>query len=415
MRKITSILTLFIACVLHVNAQSKMEVVFKDGYAKTYDVANVQDITWDLNQADITNCAMQVDLASSKDKPWDSQIFIALPRPLQTSTKYKVSLSVKGNYPIDDLGAFIENDASSSRDEWGNSADVQHLPIFPVTTEWKKVSLGYTDGRFMYDRFVLQLGNYKGTLYFDDIEFVDETTGCVITVNFNHGLNKIVTTRSFHPHVSYSALVRTDEPEVDEWPGICPNGNHPHIIDLGYGVKWACCNVGATCPEEYGDYYAWGETSSKGSYDWDNYVHCANGKYTSQTKYNSVEGWGVLDNKDELELIDDVARAKWGGHWRMPTLQELQGIGTWEYTEYNGVGGYMFTGRNGRKIFLRAAGCINGKTNGSIFGYYWTSSTPGMAEAYYMYMYGRGIECNYETSTYRYVGMSVRPVWDESK
>ncbi|MCQ2319676.1 MAG: hypothetical protein MJZ90_12290 [Bacteroidales bacterium] len=96
-------------------------------------------------------------------------------------------------------------------------------------------------------------------------------------------------------------------------------------VDLGLpsGLLWATCNVGADSPEDYGDYFAWGETETKSDYDWDTYKWC-NGSYNTLTKYNTKSSYGTVDNKTTLELSDDAARANWGGSWRMPTEAEFQ-------------------------------------------------------------------------------------------
>ncbi|MBQ7388798.1 MAG: hypothetical protein IJW01_05480 [Paludibacteraceae bacterium] len=100
-------------------------------------------------------------------------------------------------------------------------------------------------------------------------------------------------------------------------------GNGYVWIDLGLSVKWATCNVGATSPEKYGNYYAWGETEPKTTYTWATYKWC-NGSYDTQTKYCTDSSRGTVDNKTVLELADDAANVNWGGAWRMPTDAECQ-------------------------------------------------------------------------------------------
>ena len=152
-------------------------------------------------------------------------------------------------------------------------------------------------------------------------------------------------------------------------------------VDLGLpsGTKWATCNVGASKPEEYGNYYAWGETTTKSTYNWSTYKWC-NGSKTTLTKYNTSSSYGTVDNKTVLELADDAARANWGGAWRMPTdaeWTELRENCTWTWTTKNGVNGYEVKSEaNGNSIFLPAAGYRNDDDldyagNG---GVYWLSS-----------------------------------------
>ena len=79
-------------------------------------------------------------------------------------------------------------------------------------------------------------------------------------------------------------------------------------VDLGLSVKWATCNVGASSPEGYGDYFAWGETTIKSTYNWSTYKYC-NGSSSTLTKYNTKSSYGTIDNKTKLDLSDDAARA----------------------------------------------------------------------------------------------------------
>ena len=130
----------------------------------------------------------------------------------------------------------------------------------------------------------------------------------------------------------------------------CPDNNHPHMIDLGLpsGTLWSCCNVGASAPEEYGDYFAWGETKAKVNYSWDTY------NYGNSS--NNVEYIG----SDIAGTEYDAATANWGAPWRMPTkeqCEELEDRCRWKWTSYNGVYGQKVTGPNGDIIFLPAADC----------------------------------------------------------
>ena len=196
-----------------------------------------------------------------------------------------------------------------------------------------------------------------------------------------------------------------------------PNtGNHEYV-DLGLSVKWATCNVGASKPEEYGDYFAWGETQPKDYYDWSTYKWC-NGSYNTLTKYNNSSSYGTVDNKTTLDLSDDAARANWGGSWRMPTKaeqDELREQCTWTWTTQNGVNGYKVTskksGYTNKSIFLPAAGCRYDSSlyYAGSYGYYWSSSlnTDNPYIACYLYFDSDIVVWSY---SYRYIGFSVRPV-----
>jgi hypothetical protein len=201
-----------------------------------------------------------------------------------------------------------------------------------------------------------------------------------------------------------------------ENPDIPQTGNHEYV-DLGLSVKWATCNVGASKPEEYGDYFAWGETQPKSTYSWSTYKWCR-GSYDTQTKYCTNSSYGTVDNKTTLDLSDDAARANWGGSWRMPTdaeLTELREQCTWTWTTQNGVYGYKVTskksGYTNKSIFLPAAGC---RSDDSLYdagsgGYYWSSSlyTDYPDDAWRVGFYS-GYVGRYCSS--RYCGFSVRPV-----
>ncbi len=151
-------------------------------------------------------------------------------------------------------------------------------------------------------------------------------------------------------------------------------------VDLGLSVKWASCNVGATSPEEYGNYYAWGEIEEKEDYCWKTYKWC-NGTNEYFTKYCKSKNCGIKDNKTILEPEDDVARVKWGAGWRMPTYKEIKELikkCKWSSTVYNGVSGYKVVGPNGNSIFLPFTGCRNNKTvryysNDNTDFFYWSS------------------------------------------
>ncbi len=190
-------------------------------------------------------------------------------------------------------------------------------------------------------------------------------------------------------------------------------GNNGHeYVDLGLSVKWATCNVGATAPEDYGDYFAWGETSPKSTYNWSSYKWC-NGSYDTLTKYCTSSDFGTVDNKTTLESSDDAATVNWGGSWRMPTKaeqDELRTKCTWTWTTQNGVKGYKVTGPNGNFIFLPAAGerhdsslCSAGSD-----GHYWSSSLNSYSSYYAYYLYFNS--GNVGWGLVRDYGQSVRAV-----
>ena len=185
-------------------------------------------------------------------------------------------------------------------------------------------------------------------------------------------------------------------------------------VNLGLSVKWASWNVGAESPEDYGGYYAWGETEEKDYYSWSTYKWC-DGSYDTQTKYCTDSDYGIVDNKTVLDSRDDVAHVKWGGGWRMPTRDEVKELCdkcSWQWTTVNGIYGRKVTGPNGNSIFLPAAGYRDGAEEfdcRGLRGYYWSGSLyeDDSYNAYYLYFdsgYG------FWNRTTRNGGHTVRPV-----
>lgn len=185
-------------------------------------------------------------------------------------------------------------------------------------------------------------------------------------------------------------------------------------VDLGLSVKWATMNVGASSPEDYGDYFAWGETEPKDYYEYSTYKWC-NGSSTTLTKYNTSNSSGIVDNKMQLDLSDDAARANWGGNWRMPTdaeITELLDECTWIWIEQDGVDGYAITSKkNGNAIFLPTAGNYydNELSGTGNFGEYWSSSLNMDYPDRAWVIYFHSTDTNRIHNT-RCRGRSVRPV-----
>ena len=218
---------------------------------------------------------------------------------------------------------------------------------------------------------------------------------------------------------------------------LCPDGKHPHAIDLGLSVKWACCDVGASNPLENGGFYAWGETETKEitsymyhhtSYLQSDYKWYATGQkivdgkvynLSGYTKYNSDPSLGYVgytDNKTILDLEDDAAHANWGGGWRMPTKEELDELGSrcswYNWTASSGLysGGGVATGPSGQSIVMLNKNCA-GPTSYYTYGWthvnYWTSSLDTHYDSWWHDYLAWGVQ-----TEKRYVGLAVRPVCD---
>ena len=194
------------------------------------------------------------------------------------------------------------------------------------------------------------------------------------TVNWSSSANSVATVDENGKVVAKSRGKTTIKAEAKDGSGIsatcsvivsypCPAGG----VDLGittkegYKLYWASCNLGASgfvsSPEDFGGYFAWGETNVKDNYTWTNYKWC-NGTDDSLTKYNNDPMKGNVDNKNVLDSSDDAAHIKLGGRWRMPTEEEWTALRencSRAWTTRNNVYGMLFSATNGNSIFLPAA------------------------------------------------------------
>lgn len=193
---------------------------------------------------------------------------------------------------------------------------------------------------------------------------------------------------------------------VEEKQGMCPDGNHPHMIDLGLpsGTKWACCNVGASAPEEYGGLYGWGDPTGEYTENPNNYDYKSDEWYAVWEYYGGYEA--------PLDICNtklDIASVKWGNNWRLPTtdeIKELENECISKSFEYKSIIGCLIEGPNNNKIFLPASGY---RENTDIYargeeGRYWSGMTEGI-----LHFNSWGI-INFNGAFVRYWGYSVRPV-----
>ena len=203
------------------------------------------------------------------------------------------------------------------------------------------------------------------------------------------------------------------------------SGGHGYVnLGLPSGRLWATCNVGADTPEDYGDFFAWGEIQTKYYlYNWSNYQHSHHNATWGNPmliKYCTIASYGAsgfVDNLTSLLATDDVANVKWGTwsvHWHMPTKddwQELIANTTHIWTTRNGVNGYLFTASNGNQLFLPASGVCNGSNHGNIgsVGLYWSKSLRTDLPSSAWSVLFEPTECSVGSRD-RYIGFSVRPV-----
>ena len=184
--------------------------------------------------------------------------------------------------------------------------------------------------------------------------------------------------------------------------------NGHEYVDLGLpsGLKWATCNVGASSPSDFGDYFAWGEIAPKASYNESNCL-------TAQKNNLQLESEGIINSSGILTSPYDAAHTNWGATWRIPTKEEFEELidkCNWTRSTDNGKTGYKITGHNGKTIFLPAGDVYRGTTLNSVgeFGCYWSASVVYYIDAAYDMLFDT--ESSVVCPCYRYDGLSVRPV-----
>ena len=221
---------------------------------------------------------------------------------------------------------------------------------------------------------------------------VNKTTSG-ITVNVSYNSSNARTANISIYGVKYDLGGKVIVVKQEAWEPV----SEEYAVDLGLSVKWASCNVGASRPEDYGSYFAWGEISSKDSY----YDH-------------NCTTYGVNIGDISGNSAYDVVVVNWGGSWRMPTSEEMQELVndcTWEWTSVNNVNGMRVTGLNGNSIFLPAAGYRYGTSSYGVGSYsnYWCSAPDGDSDfgAYNLYFSNDSYDWYW---SYRYYGHSVRPI-----
>lgn len=194
-------------------------------------------------------------------------------------------------------------------------------------------------------------------------------------------------------------------------------------LGLSSGTLWATRNIGANSPEEYGDYFAWGEVSRKSVYDYVFKKYKWRKGINDYKKYNNKSNYGLIDNKMELDLVDDAAYVNLGSHWRIPTydqIEELKKECKWTWITCNGVKGCSVKGPNGNSIFLPAAGdcayrvyldysSLDGEGS---YCHYWSSSLDYNYPfcAYELFFSPSSGFINHHHSRSRPNGFSIRPV-----
>lgn len=193
------------------------------------------------------------------------------------------------------------------------------------------------------------------------------------------------------------------------------NSQKEEKVDLGLpsGLLWATINIGASSPSDAGDYFAWGEKEMKDNYGWETYKLC-NGTYSSIFKYTQNDGKTVLDPQE------DVATSRLGKGWRIPTKDEMEELVNeckWTWERLNGQLGWKVTGKNGKSIFLPAAGAYSSYRIAGVneLGRYWTSTRDNSNYSAFNLRFKDGRESIVVVDDTRFYGRPVRAVYGEAK
>lgn len=268
------------------------------------------------------------------------------------------------------VGEWKEIDARGNFLDDATNTEVHHVKFYPnKTADYWSVTKGTKDKLSYSFAYSYTLNGTSGNITMTITASQNgPQVGYTETVPFNYeyGIFDI-------GEISYKKIGGTDsgtgDSSASEGYTACPDGNHPHMIDLGLPrhTLWACCNVGASTPEGYGNYYAWGETSTKSDYSYDTY------------QYKSSNGYVNIGTDISGSSSYDAATANWGASWRMPNEKEIVELyknTTAGWATQNGVVGRKFTGANGATIFLPFAG---GRYDNDLLkvgenGYYWSST-----------------------------------------
>lgn len=270
------------------------------------------------------------------------------------------------------------------------------------------------------------------------IKFIAAAVMCMLSLSANAQTKMIIELdggKQMELPVSSITSIKwfTNETTTPTTPDVSPSG--VQAVDLGLSVKWANMNIGATSMEDYGDYFAWGETvgykggkktfnkstykyylstTTKDKYGFD-IVISGYTKYVTKSNASEYGYDGFYDDQTVLDPEDDTATANWGGTWRMPTKSELDELKTkckWEWSILNNTSGYKVTGPNGNFIFLPAAGRRKDsyRSDAGSHGSYWSSSlyTSASFSAYSLDINSSYVYTN--TQGWRYDGQSVRAV-----
>ena len=235
-----------------------------------------------------------------------------------------------------------------------------------------------------------------------------------IELMYNIDEIELNTVYAFAIGVDYKGKKYITDTKYYTWQ-LCPDDNHPHEIDFGKGVIWACCNIGAETPGHFGEYFAWGETKTKPSFSQFNYDYWKDNNNDSIIQSYEFEKFPnyIYGTKYDVAHV----HKKWGGKWQMPSTYESGGLSTYNslWRTINGVSGRLFVSEKGKMIFLPAGGLMWGGGLDYLgrLGKYWLSKSRSgyyFTQAYTLSFTEKTVEDESYCSEYMYNGLLVRPV-----
>ena len=360
---------------------------------KDYDIIGVTGVEAYMDGADVVaSCDLKRVAIDSSDTPLLPMWFTAKKGSTQAKFRHLCAYEILYVYNSSESSITFKHGGFEVMTPWYKYSD----KIVLTANSFSGYEAGQNDAQS--NEITIPAGE-TGTIvswYVPRFDVTDETPDAtinnarlkaVVNGNATTSSDALKAYKSFARGSAYYMQAIWDGSTLNFSNAFCPDGNHPHMIDLGLpsGTKWACCNIGANSPSDCGDYFAWGETAPKTSFTKANYKWYAGGDDHNITKYCSNSDYGVVDNIVGLELEDDAAYVNWGPKWLMPgtaQINELLKNCTIEWTKVNGMYGYVFkSNTNNEAVFFPAAGWYknNGLNELESAGCYWSRYNTSLA------------------------------------
>ena len=395
------------------------QVLTISGTGAMADWSAEADVPWYNYRESITSVVLPYGLTHIGDYAFrETRITkIDLPSALQTIGKYAFSATLLLEVCIPEGVTSIGEKAFISGSEYvclneACNALLRRVYLPSTLTELGNASIALARLQYLtYPKSITTLGH----TYYHQSKYPAKELYASWTTNIpsRYGPIATVTEPKQKMHIPYGT---TAAYRAKDWARVhdLVEDVDERAIDLGLSIRWASCNVGATAPEENGNFYAWGDTLTRSSFTWGTYPYSGNSTNT-MTKYCTRAANGTVDNRSTLIAFDDAAYINWGETWRMPTWAEWNELitqCTWKDTTYNDVSVWQVTGPNGNSIYLPKVGYKN-STSVTAGCYYWSSTlnTANSNDQCNRALYINAANRSSAMYGLRYVGMPVRAVY----